>query len=101
MGGGIKAFTQGSGGMIKRLHAGRAAEAGVLAAELTSRGFTAPKDAIDGNFGMLQAIGGDDADPLTDGGNADSEHEGHHGRRKGCDGTAHDSIIGRGGRACQ
>jgi 2-methylcitrate dehydratase PrpD len=65
MGGGIKAFTQGTGGMIKRLHAGRAAEAGVLAAELTSRGFTAPKDAIDGNFGMLQAIGGDDADPIA------------------------------------
>jgi 2-methylcitrate dehydratase PrpD len=65
MGGGIKAFAQGTGGMIKRLHAGRAAEAGVLAAELTSRGFTAPKDAIDGNFGMLQAIGGEDADPIA------------------------------------
>jgi 2-methylcitrate dehydratase PrpD len=63
MGAGIKAFTQGTGGMVKRLHAGRAAEAGVLAAELTVRGFTAPKDALDGSFGMLPAIGGDDADP--------------------------------------
>jgi 2-methylcitrate dehydratase PrpD len=62
MGGGIKAFTQGTGGMVKRLHAGRAAEAGVLAAELTSRGFTAPKDALDGSFGMVQAIGGPDSD---------------------------------------
>src|SRR5690606_26556768 len=40
--GGLKAFTQGSGGMIKRMHPGRAAEAGVLACELASRGFTGP-----------------------------------------------------------
>jgi 2-methylcitrate dehydratase PrpD len=63
MGGGIKAFTQGTGGMVKRLHAGRAAEAGVMAAELTSRGFTGPQDALDGNFGLIPAIGGEDADP--------------------------------------
>ena len=42
---GIKAFTQGSGGMVKRMHAGRAAEAGVLACELTRRGFTGPTAA--------------------------------------------------------
>ncbi|MGE4218737.1 MAG: MmgE/PrpD family protein [Alphaproteobacteria bacterium] len=63
MGGGIKAFTQGTGGMVKRLHAGRAAEAGAFAAELSARGFTGPKDGLDGAFGMIPAIGGEDADP--------------------------------------
>ena len=57
---GIKAFTQGTGGMVKRMHAGRAAEAGVLACELAQRGFTGPIQAIDGRFGLLDVIGGSD-----------------------------------------
>jgi len=60
---GIKAFTQGTGGMVKRMHAGRAAEAGVLACELTRRGFTGPLQAIDGRFGLLDVISGTDAHP--------------------------------------
>jgi len=60
---GIKSFTQGSGGMIKRMHAGRAAESGVLACALASRGFTAPMAALDGRFGLLEVFGGDAADP--------------------------------------
>ncbi len=64
---GIKSFTQGSGGMIKRMHAGRAAESGVmaclLACLLAERGFTAPLAAIDGRFGLLEAFGGDKANP--------------------------------------
>ncbi len=60
---GIKAFTQGTGGMVKRMHAGRAAEAGVLACELAKRGFTGPTQAVDGRFGLLQVIGGADANP--------------------------------------
>ena len=60
---GIKSFTQGSGGMIKRMHAGRAAESGVLACLLAERGFTAPIAAIDGRFGLLEAFGGDKANP--------------------------------------
>ena len=55
---GIKAFTQGTGGMVKRMHAGRAAEAGVLACELAKRGFTGPMQGIDGRFGLLEVIGG-------------------------------------------
>jgi 2-methylcitrate dehydratase PrpD len=55
---GIKAFTQGTGGMVKRMHAGRASEAGVLACELTARGFTGPLAAVDGRFGLLEVIGG-------------------------------------------
>src|SRR5690606_20484144 len=41
MASGIKAFAAGAGGgMVKRMHAGRAAEAGVRAAQLARRGFT-------------------------------------------------------------
>jgi 2-methylcitrate dehydratase PrpD len=57
---GIKAFTQGTGGMVKRTHAGRASEAGVLACELASRGFSGPLQAIDGKFGLLEVFGGRD-----------------------------------------
>lgn len=60
---GIKAFTQGTGGMVKRMHAGRSAEAGVLACELAKRGFTGPTQAVDGRFGLLEVIGGDDTHP--------------------------------------
>jgi 2-methylcitrate dehydratase PrpD len=60
--GGIKAFTQGTGGMVKRMHAGRAAETGVLAMELAQRGFTGPMAGIDGHFGLLEVIGGKDTD---------------------------------------
>jgi 2-methylcitrate dehydratase PrpD len=65
--GGIKAFTQGSGGMVKRMHAGRAAETGVLACELAQRGFTGPLAGVDGHFGLLEVIGGKDtaAEELT------------------------------------
>lgn len=60
---GIKSFTQGSGGMIKRMHAGRAAESGVLACALAERGFTAPLAALDGRFGLLEVFGGEQARP--------------------------------------
>ena len=60
---GIKSFTQGSGGMIKRMHAGRAAESGVLACALARKGFTAPLAALDGRFGLLEVFGGDQARP--------------------------------------
>lgn len=60
---GIKSFTQGSGGMIKRMHAGRAAESGVIACALAERGFTAPLAALDGKFGLLEVFGGDQSRP--------------------------------------
>lgn len=60
---GIKAFTQGTGGMVKRLHAGRAAESGVLAFEIAARGFTAPLRALDGRFGLLEVFAGTNARP--------------------------------------
>jgi 2-methylcitrate dehydratase PrpD len=60
---GIKAFTQGTGGMVKRMHAGRAAEAGVLACDLARRGFSGPRAAVDGRFGLLEVIGGEHTYP--------------------------------------
>lgn len=60
---GIKAFTQGTGGMVKRLHGGHAAECGVTAAQLAARGFTGPLEALDGKFGLLEVIGGGGAEP--------------------------------------
>ena len=60
---GIKSFTQGSGGMVKRMHAGRGAESGVLACALARKGFTAPVAALDGKFGLLDVFGGDKAHP--------------------------------------
>lgn len=54
--GGLLEFAaSGSGGMIKRLHLGRAAEAGVVAARLAARGYEAPAGVLDGRFGLLNA----------------------------------------------
>ncbi|HWX08880.1 MAG TPA: MmgE/PrpD family protein [Gaiellaceae bacterium] len=39
------------GGMVKRLHAGRSAESGVVAARLAQRGFTGTDDVFDIEFG--------------------------------------------------
>ncbi len=46
----------GTGGMVKRLHLGRAAEGGVLAASLAKEGFTGPETILEGKFGFLQAF---------------------------------------------
>jgi len=63
MSSGLKAFTQGTGGMVKRLHAGLGAQNGILAWQLAARGFTAPLQAIDGRYGLLQVVGGPTSDP--------------------------------------
>jgi 2-methylcitrate dehydratase PrpD len=42
--------------MVKRLHMGRAAEAGVLAAQLAAGGYEGPETVIDGAYGMLDAF---------------------------------------------
>ena len=55
--GGLLAFAKsGSGGMIKRLHLGRAAEAGVIAARLAQRGYEGPLTVLEGQFGLLDAF---------------------------------------------
>ncbi len=61
---GTKSFAAGTGGgMMKRMHAGRAAEAGVRMCQLAARGFTAPPTALDGRFGLLEVLSGPTARP--------------------------------------
>jgi 2-methylcitrate dehydratase PrpD len=60
---GVKSFAAGrGGGMVKRLHLGRSAEAGVRSAQLAARGFLGPPFALDSRFGLLDVFGGAGAD---------------------------------------
>jgi 2-methylcitrate dehydratase PrpD len=60
LGSGILAFAKSaSGGMVKRLHLGRAAEGGVLAATLAHDGFSGPEGVLEGNFGFLHVYSRD------------------------------------------
>jgi len=53
------------GSMTKPLHSARAAENGLVAAELASRGFTGGDDGLDGQWGFFQVLGdGADLDRL-------------------------------------
>jgi 2-methylcitrate dehydratase PrpD len=45
------------GTMTKPLHVGRAAQNGVMAAELAARGFTGGEDALDGPWGYFEVFG--------------------------------------------
>ena len=59
----------GTGAMVKRLHLGRAAESGVLAASLAHEGFTGPVSVLEGEQGFLRVFCGTefDATELTRG----------------------------------
>jgi 2-methylcitrate dehydratase PrpD len=58
----------GNGAMVKRLHLGRAAESGVLAASLAAEGFCAPASVLEGEFGFLRVFCGEfDRAQLTHG----------------------------------
>lgn len=53
--GGLLAFTKSKqGAMVKRLHMGRACEAGILAARLAGDGYTGPETILEGKFGFLE-----------------------------------------------
>ncbi|HEV2300628.1 MAG TPA: MmgE/PrpD family protein [Stellaceae bacterium] len=54
--GGLLEFARGDGGMVKRLHLGRASEGGVLAASLAQDGFQGPRTVIEGEFGFLRVF---------------------------------------------
>jgi len=57
-----------TGAMVKKLHLGRAAESGVLAASLASDGFTGPDTVLEGEAGYLHAFCNDrDTAELTKG----------------------------------
>ena len=53
--GGIVEYAQ-SGGAVKWLHAGRAAEGGVTAAYLARNGFTGPTTVLEGRFGFCKVF---------------------------------------------
>jgi 2-methylcitrate dehydratase PrpD len=58
----------GTGAMVKRLHFGRAAESGVLAANLAADGFTGPATVLEGDCGFLKVFCNEwDIDQLTRG----------------------------------
>ncbi len=46
----------GTGAMVKRLHLGRAAESGVLAASLAADGFSGPRSVLEGDAGFLKVF---------------------------------------------
>jgi len=53
------------GSMTKPLHSARAAQNGIVAAELASRGFTGGDDGLDGRWGFFEVFGtGVDLDRL-------------------------------------
>ncbi len=55
--GGLLEFTRSNdGAMVKKLHLGRAAESGVVAASLADDGFTGPSSVLEGESGYLHAF---------------------------------------------
>lgn len=55
MSSGLMEFSM-TGGMVKRLHLGRAAEGGFMAAVLARDGYTGPEGVLDGKFGFLNVF---------------------------------------------
>lgn len=57
MSAGLLAFTKANNGAgVKRLHLGRAAEAGVIAAKLAKEGLDGPESILEGQYGFLDAF---------------------------------------------
>lgn len=56
LGCGLLEFSKSGGGDVKRLHLGRAAESGVLAATLAKNGFTGPATVLEGKFGYMHVF---------------------------------------------
>jgi 2-methylcitrate dehydratase PrpD len=74
LGAGLMAAQEGA--MVKRLHSGRAAQSGVVAASLAARGFTGILNVLEAEYGgFLSALGhgGYRLDRLTDGPGTDWE----------------------------
>ena len=60
---GVLEFSK-SGGMVKRLHLGRAAEGAITATLLANKGFTGPTQVIEGRYGFLNVYCRDAEIPL-------------------------------------
>jgi 2-methylcitrate dehydratase PrpD len=65
---GLLEFSKSGGGMVKRLHQGRASESAVAAALLAQAGYEGPPRILEGQFGFLNVFGRDpDLPQLTAG----------------------------------
>jgi 2-methylcitrate dehydratase PrpD len=53
---GLLEFSKSGGGMVKRLHLGRAAEGGAMAATLAREGYTGPETVLEGRYGFLNVF---------------------------------------------
>ncbi|WP_345816463.1 MmgE/PrpD family protein [Paraburkholderia sp. PREW-6R] len=54
--GGLLEFSKsGDGGLVKRLHLGRAAQSGIVAVQLAQAGFDGPSTVLEGRYGFLHA----------------------------------------------
>ncbi len=92
--GGLLEFAHaGNGAMVKRLHTGRAAEGGVLAASLAAEGFTGPTTVLEGEYGFLRVFCNDfDVAELTRGLGADFFTLDIMLKRYACHITAHNPV---------
>jgi len=91
--GGLLEFARGDGGMVKRLHLGRASEAGVMAASLAAGGFEAPRTVIEGEFGFLRVFCTEgDETHLTNGLGSDFVTKSAVLKRYPCHATAHPAV---------
>ena len=91
--GGLLEFAKGDGGMVKRLHLGRASEAGVLAASLAASGFQGPRTVIEGEFGFLKVFCTEyDVSHLTRGLGSDFVVQSTVLKRYPCHATAHAAV---------
>ncbi len=92
--GGLLEFAHSNdGAMVKKLHLGRAAESGVLAASLASDGFTGPSTVLEGEAGYLHAFCNDyDVAELTKGLGADFASMSIMMKRFACHITAHRPV---------
>lgn len=91
---GLREFAKShSGGMVKRLHVGRAAEGGVLAASLAHGGFEGPGTVLEGGYGFLAAFAEDPLlDELTEGLGDTWETRTICTKRCACHGVAHAPV---------
>ena len=91
---GLLAFTQANdGAAVKKMHLGRAAEAGVLAARLAQSGMAGPENVLEGRFGFLSAYcRAADESKLTEGLGTDWETRNICLKAYACHVTAHTPV---------
>ncbi|MGE5098230.1 MAG: MmgE/PrpD family protein, partial [Betaproteobacteria bacterium] len=91
---GLLAFNHaGRGSMVKRLHLGRAAEAGVVAASLAAEGYEGPDTVLEGRHGFLEAFcERPEAELLTRGLGTEFETQRICLKRYACHVTAHTPV---------